>query len=212
MLNLGKSATGLLQLLIKYLFFILNTTKTMKKDRFGKARTLYPDELDTLVASFPYSTPKILAATLRFSGGRCSEIAQSQWKHLSSNYLLLPAANTKTNRSRSIPINNKLRLELELWEQHVKPKSSEEFSFSGRFPNSYYKRQSFDKALRKYSPFEDISTHTFRRSVLTEMKRKGRGDGAQPPRKKSPHRLTYVGHTLWHQCVKMHFLMYWLIP
>ena len=86
----------------------------MKKDRFGKARTLYPDELDTLVASFPYSTPKILAATLRFSGGRCSEIAQSQWKHLSSNYLLLPATNTKTNRSRSIPINNKLRLELEL--------------------------------------------------------------------------------------------------
>ena len=145
----------------------------MKKDRFGKARTLYPDELDTLVASFPYSTPKILAATLRFSGGRCSEIAQSQWKHLSSNYLLLPATNTKTNRSRSIPINNKLRLELELWEQHVKPKSSEEFIFSGRFPNSYYKRQSFDKALRKYSPFEDISTHTFRRSVLTEMKRKG---------------------------------------
>ena len=173
MLNLGKSATGLLQLLIKYLFFILNTTKTMKKDRFGKARTLYPDELDTLVASFPYSTPKILAATLRFSGGRCSEIAQSQWKHLSSNYLLLPATNTKTNRSRSIPINNKLRLELELWEQHVKPKSSEDFIFSGRFPNSYYKRQSFDKALRKYSPFEDISTHTFRRSVLTEMKRKG---------------------------------------
>ena len=89
MLNLGKSATELLQLLIKYLFFILNTTKTMKKDRFGKARTLYPDELDTLVASFPYSTPKILAATLRFSGGRCSEIAQSQWKHLSSNYLFI---------------------------------------------------------------------------------------------------------------------------
>ena len=145
----------------------------MKKDRFGKARTLSSEELDTLVAAFPYSTHKILAATLRFTGGRCTEVAKSQWKHLSSGYLLLPSENTKTNRSRSIPVNNKLRLELELWEQFIKPKSAEDFIFQGRFPNSHLKRQSFDKALRKYSPFEDISTHTFRRSVLTEMKRKG---------------------------------------
>ena len=47
------------------------------------------------------------------------------------------------------------------------------FIFKGRFPKSYLKRQSFDKALRKYSPFPDIATHTFMRSVLTDMKRKG---------------------------------------
>ena len=81
--------------------------------------------------------------------------------------------NTKTNKTRPLPIKERLKLELDLWKQHTKPESDEEFIFKGRFPKSHLKRQSFDKALRKYSPFPDIATHTFRRSVLTDMKRKG---------------------------------------
>ena len=145
----------------------------MKKNRFGKARILYPDELDALVDSIPYSSHKVLATLLRFAGCRCSEAAMSKWKHYSSGFLLLPKTNTKTDTSRSIPINNKLKLELDLWKQHCKPVSDDEFIFKGRYPKSHLKRQSFDKALRKYSPYSDVSTHSFRRSVLTAMKRKG---------------------------------------
>ena len=145
----------------------------MKKNKFGQARILSPDELDQLIAAIPYSHHKVLAILLRYSGCRCTEAAKSKWKNYSSGFLLLPKPDTKTDTSRSIPINNKLKLELDLWKEHSKPLNDDEYIFKGRFPNSHLKRQSFDKALRKYSPFEDISTHTFRRSVLTEMKRKG---------------------------------------
>ena len=98
---------------------------------------------------------------------------KSKWKNYSSGFLLLPKPDTKTDTSRSIPINSKLKLELDLWKEHSKPLNNDEYIFKGRFPNSHLKRQSFDKAIRKYSPFEDVSTHTFRRSVLTAMKRAG---------------------------------------
>ena len=151
----------------------LKTTFAMTLNGYGSARILYPDELDELIDSIPYSSHKVLATLLRFTGARCTEAAKSKWKNYNGRILMLPKTDTKTDRSRPLPICNKLKLELDLWKQHTKPESDEEFIFKGRFPKSYLKRQSFDKALRKYSPFPDIATHTFRRSVLTDMKRKG---------------------------------------
>ena len=145
----------------------------MKKDKFGQARILSPEELDQLIAAIPYSHHKVLAILLRYSGCRCTEAAKSKWKNYSSDFLLLPKPDTKTDTSRSIPINNKLKLELDLWKEHSKPLNDDEYIFKGRFANSHLRRQSFDKAIRKYSPFKDVSTHTFRRSVLTAMKRAG---------------------------------------
>ncbi len=145
----------------------------MTLNGYGSARILYPDELDELIDSIPYSSHKVLATVLRFTGARCTEVAKSKWKNYNGKILMLPKPDTKTNKTRPLPIKSRLKLELDLWKQHTKPESDEEFIFKGRFANSHLKRQSFDKALRKYSPFPDIATHTFRRSVLTDMKRKG---------------------------------------
>ena len=129
----------------------------MTLNGYGSARILYPDELDELIDSIPYSSHKVLATVLRFTGARCTEVAKSKWKNYNGKILMLPKPDTKTNKTRPLPIKERLKLELDLWKQHTKPESDE----------------SFDKALRKYSPFPDIATHTFRRSVLTDMKRKG---------------------------------------
>ena len=155
------------------LLITFNNSNAMTLNGYGSARILYPDELDELIDSIPYSSHKVLATLLRFTGARCTEAAKSKWKNYNGRILMLPKTDTKSDRSRPLPICNKLKLELDLWKQHTKPESDEEFIFKGRFPNSHLKRQSFDKALRKYSPFGDIATHTFRRSVLTEMKRQG---------------------------------------
>ena len=145
----------------------------MTLNGYGSARILYPDELDELIDSIPYSSHKVLATVLRFTGARCTEVAKSKWKNYNGKILMLPKPDTKTNKTRPLPIKDKLKLELDLWKHHCNPESDEEFIFKGRFANDHLKRQSFDKALRKYSPFPDIATHTFRRSVLTDMKRKG---------------------------------------
>ena len=144
----------------------------MTLNGYGKARILYPEELDALIDAIPYSHHKVLATVLRFTGARCTEVAKSKWKNYNGKILMLPKPDTKTDNSRPLPINNKLKLELDLWKQHVKPECEDEFIFKGRF-GSHLKRQSFDKALRKYSPFDEIATHTFRRSILADMKRKG---------------------------------------
>ena len=99
----------------------------MKKNKFGQARILSPEELDQLIAAIPYSHHKVLAILLRYSGCRCTEAAKSKWKNYSSGFLLLPKPDTKTDTSRSIPINNKLKLELDLWKEHSKPLNDDEY-------------------------------------------------------------------------------------
>ena len=99
----------------------------MKKNKFGQARILSPEELDQLIAAIPYSHHKVLAILLRYSGCRCTEAAKSKWINYSSGFLLLPKPDTKTDTSRSIPINNKLKLELDLWKEHSKPLNDDEY-------------------------------------------------------------------------------------
>ena len=43
----------------------------MTLNGYGSARILYPDELDELIDSIPYSSHKVLATVLRFTGARC---------------------------------------------------------------------------------------------------------------------------------------------
>ena len=108
----------------------------MTLNGYGSARILYPDELDELIDSIPYSSHKVLATVLRFTGARCTEVAKSKWKNYNGKILMLPKPDTKTNKTRPLPIKERLKLELDLWKQHTKPESDEEFIFKGRFPKS----------------------------------------------------------------------------
>ena len=62
----------------------------MTLNGYGSARILYPEELDELIDSIPYSSHKVLATVLRFTGARCTEAAKSKWKNYNGRILMLP--------------------------------------------------------------------------------------------------------------------------
>ena len=142
----------------------------MKINRFGRARILSAEELDTLIDAIPYSPHKVLATLLRYTGARVSEGLKSKWEYYTDTHFIYPAPTTKTKQTRKIPISSKLRIELDTWKAYVEPESESEYIFKGRF-GSHLTRQSMDKKLKLYSPYKGVSTHSFRRSCLTAMNR-----------------------------------------
>ena len=142
----------------------------MKINKFGRARILSPEELDTLIDAIPYSPHKVLAILLRYTGARVSEGLKSKWEYYTDTHFIYPAPTTKTKETRKIPINSKLRIELDTWKAYVEPESESDYIFKGRF-GSHLTRQSMDKKLKLYSPYKGVSTHSFRRSCLTAMNR-----------------------------------------
>ena len=142
----------------------------MKINKFGRARILTAEELDTLIDAIPYSAHKVCCVLLRYTGARVSEGLQSRWEYYTDSHFIYPAPTTKTKETRKIPINNKLRFELDTWKAYVQPESESDYIFKGRF-GEHLTRQSMDKKLKRYSPFKGVSTHSFRRSCLTAMNR-----------------------------------------
>ena len=142
----------------------------MKINHFGRARILSADELDTLIEAIPYSPHKICCILLRYTGARVSEGLKSKWDYYTDTHFIYPAPTTKTKQTRKIPINNKLRIELDAWKAYVEPESDNEYIFKGRF-GSHLTRQSMDWKLKQYSPYKGVSTHSFRRSCLTALNR-----------------------------------------
>ena len=71
----------------------------MTLNGYGKARILYPEELDALIDAIPYSHHKVLATVLRFTGARCTEVAKSKWKNYNGKILMLPKPDTKTDNN-----------------------------------------------------------------------------------------------------------------
>ena len=152
------------------LYQITYLLKTMKINHFGRARILSAEELDTLIDAIPYSPHKVCCVLLRYTGARVSEALQSKWEYYTETHFIYPAPTTKTKQTRKIPINNKLRLELDTWKAYIQPENESEYIFKGRF-GSHLTRQSMDKKLKLYSPYKGVSTHTFRRSCLTALNR-----------------------------------------
>ena len=71
----------------------------MTLNGYGSARILYPDELDELIDSIPYSSHKVLATVLRFTGARCTEAAKSKWKNYNGRILMLPKTSLRAHQA-----------------------------------------------------------------------------------------------------------------
>ena len=70
----------------------------MKINKFGRARILSPEELDTLIDAIPYSPHKVLAILLRYTGARVSEGLKSKWEYYTDTHFIYPAPTTKLNK------------------------------------------------------------------------------------------------------------------
>ena len=149
----------------------------MKKDRFGRARTLSTAELDLLLLALP-DNHRVLAHLLRRTAARVSEGLQLKWKYVLENQVLLTAPTTKGGKkTRTVPIHPQLSAELATWKQVSNPNNDPDaWLFPGRNPGEHLTRRGFDHALRKAAiecGFEGISTHSFRRSFLTASSANG---------------------------------------
>ena len=149
----------------------------MKKDRFGRARVLSTAELDLLLEALP-ENHRVLATVLRRTAARVSEGVQLKWRYVMESQLLLTAPTTKGSaRTRTVPIHPQLAAELAAWKQVVNPANDpDKWVFPGRNPSEHLTRCAFDHALRKAASelgFGGISTHSFRRSFLTDSSANG---------------------------------------
>ena len=144
----------------------------MKHNRFGQARVLLPEELDTLVNLLPSGTHRTLGHLLRRTSVRVSEGLKLKWEFILDDVILFPAPITKKKKSRPIPLHPILKMELKIWKDlQINPKPSD-FVFKGRLASSHLTRQSFDLVLRQACEsmgIKGVSTHSFRRSCLTHL-------------------------------------------
>ena len=87
----------------------------MKKDRFGRARTLSTAELDLLLSVLPHNY-RVVAHLLRRTAARVSEGLALKWRYVLENQVLLTAPTVKGGRkTRTVPIHPQLAAELATW-------------------------------------------------------------------------------------------------
>ena len=166
----------------------------MKNDGYGQAEILTKEQLDLLVEHLPEGPHKIAFCVMRYSASRISETLKLKWSDISEESILFKSINTKTDESRSINLNPKLKLILAEWKliwhkyplkgrkvskenkliEYVIPKPQPtDYVFKGRKKGQHLNRKSVDRVLRRTLNELEIrgaSCHSMRRSMLTKLK------------------------------------------
>tara|TARA_R100000654_G_scaffold68996_1_gene98302 strand:- start:53 stop:673 length:621 start_codon:yes stop_codon:yes gene_type:complete len=169
----------------------------MKNNGYGQAEILTPEQLDLLVEHLPEGPHKICICVMRYSASRISETLKLKWSDISNDSLLFKSINTKTDESRSIYLNDKLKLILNEWRliwhkyplkarkvstqnkliEYVIPQPQpEDYVFKGRKKGTHLNRKSVDRVVRrtlKELSIKGASLHSTRRTCLTTLKNKG---------------------------------------
>ena len=154
-----------------------------KTNRSGKSALLSKQQLEILVASLPekYS---LLAELLYFSAGRVSEVTSIKVRNLNltDGLVTFEKSTTKTKETRQVPIHPRVMDDLNQWIK-TKGLKEDDFVFYTESKNTKFKTgekpvstQSVDQFFRKAFDWNGItgaSTHSFRRSRLTHLLRKG---------------------------------------
>ena len=169
----------------------------MKNDGYGQAEILSKEQLDLLVEHLPEGPHKIAFCVMRYSASRISETLKLKWSDINEHSLLFKSINTKTDESRSINLNPKLKLILAEWKliwhkyplkgrkvstqnkliEYVIPQpQTEDYVFKGRKKGTHINRKSVDRVVRrilKELSITGASLHSTRRTCLTTLKDKG---------------------------------------
>ena len=154
-----------------------------KVNRSGKAKVLSPDEQDLIKSHLPEKY-RLIAEILYWSAGRISEVLSIRVRNLvpSTGMVLLERKTTKTKSTREVYLPPKLMDSLVRRASGLRLRPSD-FLFFNQSPTQVTDQfirplssQSFDKELRRvcdWNGLSGISSHSFRRTQLTELYRDG---------------------------------------
>lgn len=151
----------------------------MKINGYGQSKVLTPLELDQLFQwGFVNNRDRCLFSICLHTGCRISEALALTRGDIRSGQITLRKQITKgKKKTRTIPINDKLKAILSAYLKEYKP---DNYLFpcgsnsNGKFP--HLSRDWADKVLREACQrigVEGVSTHSFRRTALTQMHNAG---------------------------------------
>ena len=153
-----------------------------KVNRSGKAKVLSSEERALIKKALPekYS---LISEILYWSAGRISEVLSIRVRNLVPNtgMVILERQTTKTKKTREVFLPENLMRRLQLRASGL-CLTSDDFLFFNQSPTQSQRfkcplsSQSFDKELRKvcdWNGLSGISSHSFRRTQLTELYRDG---------------------------------------
>ena len=152
----------------------------MKIDRHGQAKILTPEELELLFnQGFKSDRDRTLFAVMLYSACRVNETVTLKTKDVYDRRgrvrpeLIIRKAHTKGKlATRTIPIIEDLRVYL----VNYKPARDTGYLFPGKSHRDYLHSDSAAWLLRQACDrvdLEGVSTHSFRRTALTQMSRAG---------------------------------------
>ena len=150
-----------------------------KTNRCGKSAVLSPQQLEMVIASLPekYS---LLAQTLYYTAGRVSEIACLKVCniHFDEELIVIERSTTKTKQTRCIPMPKSILRNLQGW-INCNGLDIGDYIFFTSSKNCkspagkrHVTTQAVDTIFRRafdYSGIKGASTHSFRRSRLTNL-------------------------------------------
>jgi integrase/recombinase XerD len=142
-----------------------------KVNRNGQATVLTPEQLNELWQTLT-PTHKLITQFCYYTAARVGEVCNLKAEDIISGEIVYRAANTKTDTTRTIAIAPPLAQAIAA----VKLPSNGYLFPSPRNAQKPISTQAVDLALREatdYLGFKGVSTHSFRRSLLTHMYRAG---------------------------------------
>ena len=150
----------------------------MKFNGFGRAKVLNPSEIDKLFAwGFTNSRDRALFGICLHTGCRISEALATTTLDLNMGYITLKKSVTKgKKRTRMIPITDPLQGLIDPFLKEYQPKSFLFPSNRNAKTNKHLTRAGADlilKAACQRVGLVGVSTHSFRRTALTQMHNAG---------------------------------------
>jgi len=150
----------------------------MKFNGYGRAKVLTPSEIDKLFAwGFTNSRDRVLFGICLHTGCRISEALATTTRDLNMGYITLKKRVTKgKKRTRMIPITDPLQGLIDAFLKEYQPKSFLFPSSHNAKTAKHLTRAGADlilKAACQRVGLVGVSTHSFRRTALTQMHNAG---------------------------------------
>ena len=139
----------------------------MKVAGCGRGKVLTPEEFRKIKQHIHFKY-QVFFDIMWMSGARVSEVCKLRFVDVVNETIVIRKTNTNTKETREIPISPELVKKID------KLPKENGFMFAGKGGDSHITRYTIDKVLRsacKECGLEGVSTHSFRRTTITELSR-----------------------------------------